>query len=234
VKFVPRGGGTAARKFAAWANKVHSGSLGKYITPGRNVSVSTTTSTGVSISTVAQNFQTLALTESKPYGGSPLYATANWVTPDGDVVASPVEHLVYFTYSPGWYADNQKVVCINLLGRWEVMSPPAGDHFEGTLNADLTPGGTVGVDITSFGVGPGYLGTVSAINCYDLIGDTDDVCGIEWQPNRQQFVITAVKCPVATGGDDADGGSALDGTGSGDEDGGTPDTGSGSLDGGSP
>jgi hypothetical protein len=234
VKFIPRGGGTAARKFAAWANKVHVGSLGKYIHPSRGMQVLTTGEVGVSLSTTAGMFETFELTQAKPYGGSPLYATANWV-PNGAVVASgAIEHRLYFTYASGWYADGQKVACLKFANKWEVMSPPAGDHFEGTLNSDLTPGATIGVDLTSFGVGPGYLGTISAVNCYDLIADSGDVCGVEWQPNRQRFVITAVKCPVATGGDDADGGSALDGTGSGSHDGGTPDTASGSLDGGSP
>lgn len=178
-----------ASKLAEWLNRLIAGNLSNLIHPGRGISVTAGGDAGVTISTLAAVNQVFRLTQGKHQITSG-YATAKWSTPGSAPAGGAVDQKIYFTYAPGWYAEDQDIVCQNILGRWEVMSPAAESHFKSTLSADLT--GEADFDVVISGT---YAGTVSAKNLYNLTADEGDIVGVEWEPNLQQFVITAVKCP---------------------------------------
>lgn len=183
------GKGPTGTKVAAWINKVLTGGLIKLIQAGRGIIVISRPNGGVTISTNTVVNQVFRLTQGKHQITSG-FATGKCSVPGEEPAASAVDQDIYFTYAPGWYAEDQDIVCQNILGRWEVMSPAAASHLKGTLSAALTDGGNTDVVISGT-----YAGTVSAKNIYNLTGDNGNIVGVEWEPNLQQFVITAIQCP---------------------------------------
>lgn len=178
-----------AARLASWFNRLIDDRLGNLINPGRGIRVSPSGEKGVTISTLAAVNQVFRLTQGKHQITSG-FVTAKWATPGSAPAGGAVDQKVYFTYAPGWYSEDQYVVAQNILGQWEVMSPSCESHLEGELQGALSDFGDTDVLLP----GP-FIGTVSAKNVYNLTGADGDTVGIEWNPNRQQFVITAIKCP---------------------------------------
>lgn len=185
------GKGDKASQLAAWFNTLLSGALIKYVRAGRGVQIQSSGERTITISTLAAVNQLFKLTAGKHQMTSGFVA-GKLVAPGAAPAGGAIDQRLIFTYAPGWYAENQVVVAQNIGGQWEVVSPAAESHFKGTLSGALTEGGDTDVVISGT-----YGGTVSAKNIYNLTGDNGDVVGVEWEPNLQRFVVTAIICPSA-------------------------------------
>jgi hypothetical protein len=232
VKFVP-GRGAAARKFAAWANKVHSGTLSKAITPGRNIQVFSNGEKGVSISTSSPVFQFFKITGTDVALISPrtaewipdLFQSSSFMSSDTDAV----DQEIYFTMTTGWFPVGFRVCCMNVGSRWECITPGI-PYVDGTLTEDATDHtNSFGANITGTDL---WEEVTAEVYFPYFLADSGDTFGAVWNTARRRLEAIAKTCPDDPAADSIDGGTASGGGGT--EDGGTPGTGSGDLDGGTP
>jgi ABC-type dipeptide/oligopeptide/nickel transport system permease component len=136
-----QGKGPTASKFAAWLNKCHNGSLGKYVKPSKGIQVFPTDSIGVTLAATAPAFQMFYLTSL--HTGSYAtrlarsvttltidhYKSSGFATPLTAPSTSLPEVELYFAFNRGWHPKGTVVVAADIGGRWEVITPGLSNFF---------------------------------------------------------------------------------------------------------
>lgn len=186
MKFIP-GRGAASRKFAAWANKVHSGSLGKYIQPSRGMQVLTTGEIGVSLAATGPDVILFKLSDPRPVSPStPVSALV--CGPTGSVVGSTSTD-VYFSYTKDYYGDDHVVLCQNVMGQWEVFSPGAS-VTRGTAGAAIAQGATGTINLST------SIGSTSSITATSEMFSVESGDLVYARYISGVWYLDAVECPA--------------------------------------